>query len=111
MKMPESSPEGPEYDADFIEELNLIEEETEQKVSRTMSAIESALEAWNAAGKKPPEARRRIIWLREFYEDLVKWEKKSLTRNKSEGIDSKLNRLNEFVQVCSRYEQSMPEAG
>ena len=100
-----------DFDEDFNNELILIEQETEHKVSNTMSAIESAMEAWKAAGKKPPEARRKVVWLQSFYEELVKWEKKSLTKPKKEDLDQKLKRLNEFVDICSKYEESMPEAG
>ena len=104
--MPRASPE-PEfiYDPDYEKEIVALEEETEQKVSQTMSAIESAVESWKAAGKRPPTLREKIVRLQGFYDALVKWEKKSLMKKKEQDLDARIIRLREFVDICAKYEK------
>ena len=95
-----------EFTPDYEEEIIDLEEETEHKVSQTMSVIELAVEAWKAAGKKPPSIRTKIVRLQRFYDELVKWEKKSLMKKKESTLTSRIKRLSEFVDICARYEKT-----
>ena len=95
-----------EYTPEYEEEIIALEEETEQKVSQTMSAIESAVEAWNAAGKRPPSLRPKIVMLQRFYDDLIEWEKESLQKKGEGDLEARIVRLRAFVEICAKYEKS-----
>ena len=92
--------------SDYEAEIIALEEETEQKVSQTMSAIESAVEAWKAAGKRPPTLKPKIERLQEFYDVLVEWEKKSLQKKTEADLEARIKRLREFVDICAKYEKA-----
>jgi hypothetical protein len=109
--MPRNDPDQSfEFTPEYEEEIIALEEETEHKVSQTMSAIESAVETWRAAGKKPPTLRPKIVRLQRFYDELVKWEKKSLLKKKENNLNSRIKRLREFVEICSKYEEANKRA-
>jgi len=99
---------APDFDlsSDYETEIIALEEETEQKVSQTMSAIESAVEAWKAAGKRPPTLRTKIERMQEFYNKLVEWEKESLQKKAESDVNTRIKRLREFVEICSRYKKA-----
>jgi len=105
--MPKRDSDDPDLDPmlSYEEEIIALEQETEQKVSQTMSAIESAVESWKAAGKKPENLRLTIVKLQRFYDELVKWEKKSLERRKEKDLDARITRLREFTEICARYQK------
>lgn len=106
--MPRQSPDPDidfEYTPEYEEEIIALEEETEQKVSQTMSAIESAVEAWKAAGKKPPSLRPKIVMLQRFYDDLIEWEKESLKKKGEGALEERIARLRAFVDICAKYEK------
>ena len=95
-----------EYTPAYEKEIITLENEAESRVSKTMSAIESAVESWRAAGKKPPSLKEKIARLQGFYDELVKWEKKSLLKRKDKNIEERISRLREFVEICSTYEET-----
>jgi hypothetical protein len=97
------------YSPEYKKEISSLEEETEHKVSQTMSAIESAVEAWKAAGKKPPSLGPKIVCLQSFYDELVRWEKKSLQKKMEKNLEARIKRLREFVEICARYEKANQE--
>lgn len=99
------------YSPEYIEEITELEEETEHKVSQTMSAIESAVESWHAAGEKPPSLKSKIVELQRFYDELVKWERKSLLKKKEKNLKARIKRLSEFVEICAKYEKTNKRAG
>jgi phage gp16-like protein len=112
--MAEDGQKGTDFESitTYEEELAAIEEETEQKVSQTLSSIEEAVEAWKAAGKKPPELKDTITQLQRFYDDLVQWEKRTLRGKKTEDLETRINRLSEFAKLCAKYEkEGMERAG
>jgi hypothetical protein len=110
--MPRNNPDlSFEYAPGFEEEIISLEEETERKVSQTMSAIESAVEAWRAAGKKPPSLKPKITRLQNFYDELVKWERKSLRKKQDSPLRTRIKILSEFVEICARYEAENKRAG
>jgi gas vesicle protein len=91
--------------AGYEDEITALEEETEQKVSQTLSKIEEAIEAWKAAGYKPQQLQETIKQLQKFYEDLSVWEKRSLMAKRSQDIGNRIKRLSEFAELCARYEK------
>jgi hypothetical protein len=95
-----------EGNPDYEESLVSLEEETEQKVSFTISKIEVAIETWKAAGKKPDSLRLTIVRLQRFYDELTEWEKKSLEGKTDKSITARISRLREFAEICARYEKS-----
>jgi len=104
MARDEHSRTGYEGIARYEEEIAALEEETEQKVSHTITAIESAVEAWKAAGRKPPSLKGTMDSLQEFYTVLVRWEKKSLRSKRGRDLEARIERLREFAEICVRYE-------
>jgi len=94
---------------DYEAEIAALEEETEQKVSQAMSSIESAVESWKAAGNKPVDLRPTIERLQRFYEELVRWEKKSIEHKKEKDFDTRIARLREFTEICARYQKENRE--
>jgi hypothetical protein len=95
------TPYSPEYEKRLME----VEEETEQKVSHTISAIESAVESWKAAGKRPDELRLQIVRLQRFCDRLAEWERNSLIESKKSGTGQRIMRLRRYVDICSEYER------
>lgn len=94
-----------EGDPDYESSIVMLEEETEQKVSYTISKIEVAVESWKAAGKKPESLRLTIVKLQRFYDELTEWEKKSLLGKKEKDLAARIARLREFADICERYEK------
>jgi len=92
--------------SEYEENIVKLEEETEQKVSHTISKIEVAVETWNAAGKKPENIRPTIVLLQRFYDELVVWEKKSLLSKKETNVGLRIARLKNFVDICAKYEKA-----
>ena len=94
-----------DYPEEMEEKVNTLEEETEKNVSRTLSAIETAIESWNAAGKQPPSLETKISRLKNFYNELSSWEKKSIQRKGTTDLSGRIKRLNQFIEICSKQEQ------
>ncbi|HSB46500.1 MAG TPA: hypothetical protein VLD37_00685 [Candidatus Bilamarchaeum sp.] len=92
-----------EIAGDYEEQITELESETDSLVSETISRIESAIEAFRAAGNKPEEIREDMVRLRGFYDELCSWEKRSLSARRGGGVDAKVKRLQEFVDICTRY--------
>ncbi len=88
------------------EELAALEEDADAIVSNAISKIESAIDAWKAAGGKPEDLRDSIRVLQSFYDELVEWEKRSL-RGKGGSVEERLERLREFVVICRRHEEDI----
>jgi hypothetical protein len=91
--------------------LKALEEETQRVVNNAISKIESAIEAWKAAGEKPDEIRDSIMVLNKFYDDLVGWQRKSLMERESIDFDSRISRLRRFVDMCRKHEKDILGAG
>ena len=68
-----------------------------------MSKIEEAVEAWKAAGNKPPDLEQTIMQLQSFYDELVYWEKNSLLDSKGGDMTAHVENLREFAEICERY--------
>ena len=109
MSMPKKDPaleDNPdEFNEAYEEDILLIEQETEKRVSKNISAIESAISSWKAAGKKSSSMKTTINQLTSFYNDLIEWEKKSLQK-KENGLEARLKRLQWFVDICAKHKKN-----
>ena len=93
--------DGPEIPLDQIDEM---EKESLEKANKAISAIENAIAVWEASPDKPEDLKARIERLKFFYDSLVGWEKRSLqTAGKAEARDERVERLKEFVRICTSY--------
>ncbi len=97
---------NPGENADYEARIAALENETEQKVSHTISAIESAVESWKAAGRKPEALKVQMVRLQHFYDELVDWERTSLLGREKNDLGARIRRLNRFVEICAEYQKS-----
>ena len=75
-----------------------------EKANKTVSAIENAVAVWEASPVKPEDLKERITRLRYFYEDISRWEKKTLqTLGREDRMDARIERLKEFVEICRKH--------
>ncbi|MBI5226981.1 hypothetical protein HY988_00200 [Candidatus Micrarchaeota archaeon] len=94
-----------DYPEEMEEKVSTLEEQTEKNISKTLSAIETAIESWNAAGKQPPSLQSKISRLKNFYNELMIWEKKSIQKKGTKDLSGRVKRLNQFIEICSKQEQ------
>jgi len=93
-------------ESDYEMRIATLEEETREKVSYTISKIESAVETWKAA-KKPDSLRKTIVKLQNFYEELTGWERESLIKRKEKDVKARIERLRRFTEICERHEKEL----
>ncbi len=84
-------------------DLRKIEDETIEKVNRTVSALESAIASWNAAGMKPDELKGRFSRYRLVHEVLTRWQSKAMKSRGKSDMDERVGVLWEFVDICRTY--------
>ncbi len=93
---------------DFIDENNIAEaeEETIGVANRTISALESALAAWEEAKTKPDELRPKFERYSSFRDSLADWLTRMLrARDSVEDLRARQARLLEFASICRRYKE------
>ena len=84
--------------------IDLIENQAIDKVNRTITVLEGALATWEAAKEKPMDLKERFMRYRQFRDALAMWETKALrSRGKKEDLNSRVQRLREFVDICYAY--------
>lgn len=91
---------------DDINEANIddVEQQAIDKVNRTITILEGALATWDAAKEKPMDLKDRFARYRQFHDALAAWETKALkARDKTEDLNSRVQRLREFVDICYAY--------
>jgi hypothetical protein len=89
-----------------IDELEIegLEKETMDKVNHTISALETAMATWDAAGRKPPELKPKFVRYKLVHEILTRWQTKALrSMGRSTNIDERVGLLREFVDICKTY--------
>lgn len=85
-------------------EIEQVENETIEKVSRTISVLESALAKWKVSEKKPEELKEKFARYRRFHDALAQWETDALkARRMKESFDTRVERLRRFVDICYSY--------
>ncbi len=89
---------------DRINESNIAdaEKETIHVASATLSALESALAAWEEAKVKPEELRLKFERYAAFRDALAGWLRMML-KAQGGGLRARQERLLEFSAICRRY--------
>ncbi len=97
-----------EQDWDFPgiddDSLQVVEKLTEQKVNRTLSALEIAMSAWEGAGNKPSgleDDYKKMKWL---HAELTQWAKASIREIHKADVESRLKRLRRFYKICKGFQ-------
>ncbi|MBI5046251.1 hypothetical protein HZC07_00780 [Candidatus Micrarchaeota archaeon] len=86
------------------ENIGDVEKETLKRVNKTISTLENAIESWNALKQKPKTLEQKFIKHKQFYEQLAKWETKTLKdMRKKDDFDSRIHGLQDFVNICYAY--------
>ncbi|MDD5172288.1 MAG: hypothetical protein PHF60_04605 [Candidatus ainarchaeum sp.] len=99
----QSAPSAP---IEEISETNIdvVEKEAIEKVNRTITVLEGALATWDAAKEKPVDLKDRFSKYKQFHDALMSWETRALrSKGKTENINSRVQRLREFVDLCYAY--------
>lgn len=81
-------------------EIVLIEKETMEKVSGTISALESALASWELSEDKPEELKEKISRYKTVHEALSVWQTKALKAYGKSDVGERVRLLREFVGIC-----------
>jgi len=86
------------------ENIDLIQNETVKKVSKTLSSLEVAIADWDISEEKPEELKQKFKRYKWLHTSLSEWEKKTLKAiGKKDKYETKLQRINEFVKICNAY--------
>lgn len=83
--------------------IDAIEKQTIQRVSKTLSALEVALATWDASKEKPLDLKLKYMKYRWLHEALSGWEKKTLQSRGKEDYRGRVGHLHEFVTICNSY--------
>jgi hypothetical protein len=84
--------------------IDKVENETIEKVSRTITVLEGALATWEASEEKPAELEEKFTRYRKFRDALAVWETSALkARGKEESFDTRVRRLKDFINICYSY--------
>jgi hypothetical protein len=94
--------------ADFprLDESNIsqIEKETIDKVNKTITVLEASIATWDATKEKPDDISDKFQRYKKFHDALAGWETKALkAMGKQERFDSRVKRLEEFIDICYSY--------
>ncbi len=90
----------------YVDEGNLaeVEKETIDKVNRTLTTLESAIATWEQSPKKPPELKPKFDKYVKLHDALTEWERKMLISiSKGEEFQERVQKLQEFVDICYAY--------
>lgn len=95
------APALPTVSKDNIDEM---ENETINRVNKTLSALEVAISTWEASKEKSEDLKpkyMRYIW---FHDALTQWERDMLiNRGKERAYEDRMARLQEFASICNAY--------
>ncbi len=95
--------------AEKITEKNIgdAEKDTLQVANTTLTALESALAAWEEAKVKPEDLREKFERYSAFRDALADWITRMLkSRDNGDGFSARQARLAEFVSICRRYTEA-----
>lgn len=93
-----------------IDDSNIAEEEREtiRIASSTISALESALAAWEAAKDKPEEFAEKFGRYAKFRDSLAEWLTLMLrAKDNGDGLKARQGRLRDFIRICRDYEEGL----
>jgi hypothetical protein len=80
-----------------------IEEQTLERVDRTMATIEDFLSRWDAAGRKPDTLFPQVAKIRRFRDALGAWRRTALRGRAGKDDEARMLRLRDFVLICRTY--------
>lgn len=83
--------------------MEQVEKETMEKVNRTISALETAMAAWDAAREKPEELKPKFTRYNQLHEVLSRWQTKALRSLGKAEYGERVQLLWEFVDLCKTY--------
>ena len=87
--------------------LDEIESDTLRNAARTVSIIENAISAWNAAKVKPRNMASALERLKRFRSALVRWGAEcAVLRAGRADMEHRVGMLREFVEICYAYENA-----
>jgi len=80
-----------------------IEEQTLERVDRTLATIDNFLSRWDSARNRPDAMFPEIVKIRRFKEALSAWQRLSLKAKKKDDEENRIRRLRDFVMICRTY--------
>lgn len=84
--------------------IEQVENETIDKVNKTITVLEGAMATWEASKEKPRGLEEKFTRYKKFLEALTEWETKALkARGIEESFDVRVQRLRRFVDICYSY--------
>lgn len=92
--------------ATLVSENNIdeVENETIERVNKTISVLENSIAIWDAAKEKPAELQEEFDRFKKFYSALTQWETKALRiKQKVPDFAVRVNMLKEFTDICQMY--------
>ena len=84
-------------------EVVRIEKETIEKVSKTISSLESAMASWEMSTEKPEELRGKFAKYQVVYAALTSWQTKALKAYGKSDFGERVRLLWEFVELCKTH--------
>jgi len=84
-------------------DISTIEEETLNRVNKTMRSIEGFLARWNASKVKAGEMIPEVAKIKEFHKALTEWQRKALANRGKGSREDRMKRLEDFVLICRSY--------
>lgn len=83
-------------------DVNSVEKDTLDRVSRTLRIIGEFLARWDASAK-PKDMIPEIERIRHFHDDLLHWQADAMKPHPKEHDEDKVERLEAFVDICLSY--------
>lgn len=84
-------------------DLNSVENETMERVERTLKNIDGFLSKWNKATTKPDDMFPQIMKIKKFHDALESWRRDAIKTKGKEKEDARMRRLQDFVLICDTY--------
>ncbi len=84
-------------------EVVQMEKETMERVSKTISALESAMASWEMSPEKPEELKGKFAKYKIVHEALSAWQTKALRSYGKSDVGERVRLLWEFVDLCRSY--------
>ncbi len=91
---------GVSFQIDRLDDLERLALSASNKV---ITAIESAVAVWNAAGQRPAELKPRIIRLQYLHGSLSIWEQKMLRSLGRGDMTYRVDMLRQFSRIFDSY--------
>jgi hypothetical protein len=84
-------------------DMSFVEEETIQRVDRTISTIEGFLARWDGSRLKPDDMFPQVVKIKRFHDALLSWQKEAVRSRGKEDDAARMKRLQDFVLICRTY--------